>query len=134
MEYSGVERRKYRRVKVGLTVVYRKNKDPDVLIRDDKGENAASMIDIGEGGLAIITAVNVPVDTELSIKFALFEAVGQKGEFYGDFELLGKVSSNVIVEKDFHRLGIAFQGINDKIRADIANFVTAIESRTKKNE
>ena len=131
--YSGVERRKYRRVKVGLTVVYRKNQAPNVRIRDDKGENDAVMVDIGEGGMAILTTVNVLVGTELLIRFSLFEAVDKKGGFYGDFELLGKVSSNITVDKGSYRLGIAFFNVDDRIKGDIANFVNIIESRLQGN-
>ena len=97
-------------------------------IRDDKGENDASMTDIGEGGIAILTTVNVLVGTELLIKFTLFDAVGQKGEFYGDFQLSGKVVSNITVDKDSYRLGIAFLNQDDRIRGDIANFISIIES------
>ena len=48
--YFGVEKRKYKRVRVGVTVVYRKNEVPNVHIRDDKGENDALMVDIGDSG------------------------------------------------------------------------------------
>ncbi|MDD1778551.1 MAG: PilZ domain-containing protein [Candidatus Helarchaeota archaeon] len=132
-EYSGVERRKYRRVKVNLTIVYRKNESPNVRIRDDKGENDAAMVDIGEGGIAIITTVNVLVGTELLIRFTLVEAAGEKGGFYGDFELLGKVTSNITVDKDSYRLGIVFLNIDDRIKGNIANFVNTIESRLQGN-
>ncbi len=128
--YSGVEKRKYRRVKLGVTVVYRKNDVPDVRIRDDKGENDAKMVDIGEGGMAILTKINVSVGTDILVKFSLFESVGKSGGFYGDLELLGKVTSNTNFDKDSYRLGIAFLNLDDRIREDIANFVSVIESHS----
>ena len=128
--YSGVEKRKYRRVKLGVTVVYRKNDVPDVRIRDDKGENDAKMVDIGEGGMAILTRINVAVGTDILVKFTLFESVGKSGGFYGDLELLGKVTSNKNLDKDSYRLGIAFLNLDDRIREDIANFVSVIESHS----
>jgi c-di-GMP-binding flagellar brake protein YcgR len=128
--YSGVEKRKYRRVKLGVTVVYRKNDVPDVRIRDDKGENDAKMVDIGEGGMAILTKINVSVGADILVKFSLFESVGKSGGFYGDLELLGKVTSNTNFDKDSYRLGIAFLNLDDRIREDISNFVSVIESHS----
>jgi len=130
-DYSGVERRKYRRVKVSLTVAFRKNEAPNVRIRDDKGENDAAMVDISEGGIAVLTTVNVPVGTELLIKFTLLDTVGEMKGFYGNFKLSGKVTSNIIINKDSYRLGIAFLNMDDRQRQDIVNFVNIIESRSQ---
>jgi c-di-GMP-binding flagellar brake protein YcgR len=130
-DYSGVERRKYRRVKVSLTVAFRKNEVPNVRIRDDKGENDAVMVDISEGGIAVITTVNVLVGSELLIRFTLLDTSGEMKGFYGDFKLLGKVTSNIIVNKDSYRLGIAFLNVDDRLRQDITNFVNIIESRSQ---
>jgi c-di-GMP-binding flagellar brake protein YcgR len=129
--FTGMERRKFKRVKVGLTVVYRKNGPLHVLIRDEKGENEAVMVDIGEGGMAIRTDVNVTVGTELTVKFTLFDSVGPKGEFFGALELLGKVGSNNLMPDGLYRLGIAFLNVNEYTRKDISNFVSMIESRLK---
>ena len=127
-EYSGVEKRKYKRVKVGVTVIYRKNEVPNVRIRDDKGENDALMVDISQGGMAIITEVNVLVGIELWIRFTLSEMEGRSMGFYGNMELLGEVRSNTPLGKDSYRLGIAFSNVGDKNRVNIVNFVKAVES------
>jgi c-di-GMP-binding flagellar brake protein YcgR len=129
-DYSGVEKRRYKRVRVGVTVIYRKNRAPNVSICDEKGENDAVMLDISEGGMAIVTAVNVPVDTELWIKFTLSETDGKSVGFYGNMELLGKVNSNIVLGKDSYRLGIAFLEMEGRIRRNIANFVNVVEAHS----
>lgn len=129
--YFGVEKRKYKRVRVGVTVVYRKNEVPNVHIRDDKGENDALMVDIGEGGMAIVTKISVPVETELWVRLTLAQTEGKSVGFYGNMELLGKVSSNIAFGKDAYRLGIAFLNVEERIRANIANFVNLLEKKSK---
>jgi len=130
-KYSGPERRKYKRVRVSLTVVFRKNAPPNVLIRDDEGEYNAVMIDIGEGGMAIHTAANIDIGTEIVILFSLLDTVGKMREFYGNFKLTGKVTSNVNQGDDSYRLGIAFVTMDEQTKREIVNFVEVINSRSQ---
>ncbi len=127
--YSGTERRRFRRVRVGVTVIYRKEDPPDVRIRTAQGERSGSMVDISVGGMAIVTDVEVPNAEHLRIRFTLSEIEDKSVNFYGDVELLGQVRSCVPCEGKMFRVGIAFVNIDERNRFDIANFVNAVEQR-----
>ncbi len=53
--YNGAERRRFKRYKINLIVVYRKDEPLDVTIVDGENEQKASMLDISEGGMSILT-------------------------------------------------------------------------------
>lgn len=127
--FSGIERRRFRRIKVGVTVIYRKEEPPDVRIRTAHGERAGTMVDISVGGMAIITDMKVVSGEHLRIRFTLSEVEDNSVSFYGDVELLGQIRSCVPCEGHMYRVGIAFVNIDERNRFDIANFVNAVEQR-----
>ncbi|HNX82502.1 MAG TPA: PilZ domain-containing protein [Candidatus Omnitrophota bacterium] len=134
INYDGVERRRFRRIKVGVTVVYRKEEPPDVRIRTAHGEHVGSMVDISVGGMAIVTDVAIPPVDHLRIRFTLSEIEDKSVNFYGDVELLGQVRSCVPCEGQMFRVGIAFVNIDERNRFDIANFVNVVEKRLPEKE
>lgn len=131
-EFIGKERRRFKRVKVGVTVVYRKDAPLDVRIRNSDLESQAKMLDLSEGGMALVTNIDIPISTIMWVRFTLTKAEGKAINFYGDIELLGKVCNSVLIEGDSHRLGIEFIEVKEKVISDIRNFVNALESSLDK--
>ncbi len=125
--YSGQERRRFKRVKLGVSLVYRKDAPMDVNVRSSNIESKAKMLDLGEGGLAILTDVNIPVSTVLWVKFTLSKAENKSVSYYGNMELLGEVRYSVPVEGNNYRLGISFVNIKEKLKVDITNFMISVE-------
>lgn len=126
-KYPDTERRKFKRVKLGITLIYRKDTPLDVKVRSSDMESRAKMIDLGEGGVSILTDVNIPAATILWIKFTLSKVENKSVSYYGNMELLGKVSYCTPVENNSYRVGIAFIDVKDKLKVDIANFVISVE-------
>lgn len=126
-KFDGSEKRKHKRVRLGLSLVYRQDSALNVSLRGSGEEHKAKMFDLSEGGLAIISDVDIPVATLLWTRFTLSKAEEKGVSYYGSMELLGEVRYCVPVGDKEYRLGIAFVNIKDKTKADIANFVVTVE-------
>ena len=133
-EYGGKDRRRFKRVRVGVTVVYRKDAPLDVRIRNSDLESQAKMLDLSEGGMALVTNIEIPISTIMWVRFTLTKAEGKAINFYGDIELLGKVCNSVSVGENSYRLGIEFFEVKEKVINDIRNFVNALESGLDKKD
>lgn len=130
--YSGQERRRFKRVKLGVSLIYRKDAPMDVNVRSSNIDSRAKMLDLGEGGLAILTDVNIPVATVLWVKFTLSKAENKSVSYYGNMELLGEVRYSVPEEGNTYRVGISFVNIKDKLKVDITNFLISVEDNSDK--
>lgn len=130
--YKGQERRKFKRVKVKLVVIYRKDRPLDVTIHEGDKEVKATMLDISEGGISILTEADIPVSTTILIRFTLIKTDKDHADFYGNMELRGEVRYNRLTGKS-HRVGICFLDISDADKHNIADFVQTIESQPKKD-
>lgn len=130
-KYSGKERRKFKRVELGLTLIYRKDAPLEVNIRSSDMESRAKMLDLGEGGLSILTDVNIPLSTVLWIKFTLSKIENKSVSYYGNMELLGEVRYCTAVGDNNYRVGISFINVRDNLKVDIANFVISVEENIK---
>jgi len=125
--YSGRERRRHKRVKVSFIVVYRGRKPLDLFMIVGNQEMGAIMLDLSEGGMAIITEYDVPVSTVLSIKFTLINHEAADEDKIRAMSMTGEVRHNIPVKRE-HRLGISFTDISEEDRRAIASFV-AISSQ-----
>jgi c-di-GMP-binding flagellar brake protein YcgR len=133
-EYTGSDRRRFKRVKVSVTVVYRKDAPLDVRVRNSNFESEATMLDISEGGMALVTNINIPISTIMWVRFTLTKVEGKAINFYGDIELLGKVCNSVLIAENSYRIGIQFIEVKEKVSNDIRNFVNALENSLDKKE
>jgi c-di-GMP-binding flagellar brake protein YcgR len=127
LEFPEIERRRFKRVKMGVTVMYRKNAPMDVWISDTQSERQARMFDLSEGGIGILTDINIPVQDVLRVKFALTRGKDSAVNCYGDLELMGQVRYCCLAGENKYRLGIEFIDIKDSVRTQIRNFVNAFE-------
>jgi c-di-GMP-binding flagellar brake protein YcgR len=129
MQYSGAERRNFKRVKVNLIVVYREDESLDVRIRTGNQERQATMVDISEEGVAVLTDVNIPVTTMLCIRFNLADNKKNGIDFYGAEDIKGKVLYAAPSDTGHFRIGIQFCDLTKNDRIQIKNFVDIIEKR-----
>lgn len=124
LSYSGQERRKFPRLRLRLAIVYEVDKPLSVRMYVGNKEIVATILDLSEGGVAISTNYDIPIQSELSIKFTLLRVENDgRVNLYGPMEINGEVRYNTLIEKNLHRLGICFTRIDDKDRAEIVNFV-----------
>jgi c-di-GMP-binding flagellar brake protein YcgR len=71
----------------------------------------ARMLDVSQGGMAMVTNYDIPVATVLSMRFTLLKVDKEIINFSGPLQVTGEVRSNIPLEKDEHRLGINFTKI-----------------------
>jgi len=109
--YQGTERRSHKRIRMNCTVIYRPNEPVTTHFMVKGRDIEAKMLDISQGGMAMVTNYDIPVQTELSMRFALLKVDKEIVNFSGPVEVTGQVKSNISLEKDEHRLGIYFSRI-----------------------
>lgn len=119
--FSGVERRRAKRVRVSLSVIYRVNEPLTVRLLTANQEIKASILDLGEGGMAIMTDYDIPLQTVLIMRFTLFKIDKDDVSFYGPVEITGEVRYNT-KEGGQSRLGVKFIKIEEDDKREIANF------------
>jgi c-di-GMP-binding flagellar brake protein YcgR len=125
-EYPGRDRRKSQRLRVRLAVVYQINKPLNVRMQIGDKELIATTLDLSEGGIAISTNYDIPLQTDLLIKLTLFKVDNEnKVTFYGPMEIIGEVRSNSLLENGEHRLGISFTSIEEKDLTELVKFLNA---------
>ena len=125
--YNGPERRRFKRFKVKLTVLFRKDAAVEARLRAGDQESEATMIDLSEGGVSILTGADIAEGTRLWIKFTLTRAENEGINFYGSIELSGEVRNKISIGHGY-RLGIFFQKVDEKSRKEITDFLNLVES------
>lgn len=121
--YSGAERRKFERLKVDLSLIYRINKPWYVRVLIGGNEVEASALDLSEGGIAINTNYNIPVSTVLFIKIMVYKVVGENNfHYYKTLEVEGQVRSSNPLGNGKFRTGILFTRIKDEDRQELIGF------------
>lgn len=106
--YTDKDRRTSKRLRMNCTVIYRVNEPASARFTLKGRDVQAKMVDISQGGMAMITNYDIPVATVLSMRFTLLNVNKEVLTFSGPMEVTGEVRSNIPVEKDEHRLGIYF--------------------------
>lgn len=120
---SDKDNRKYKRLRVNLSVIYRINKPTTLRMMVGNKEIRSTMLDLSEGGLSLLTDTNIPLSAVLLIKFTLFRVEEEDVSFYGPMEIMGEVRYNMPLGGSEYRLGISFQRISKQDQVEIANFV-----------
>lgn len=129
VNYGGAERRRFKRVKVNLVVMYREDDSLDVRIKADNQEHQAAIIDISEEGMAVLSGVKIPVTTVLSVRFNLADNKKEGIDFYGAEDIKGKVVYANPISKDNFRIGIQFYDLSNNDRNQIKNFVDIVDNK-----
>jgi len=126
-DYSGQERRGFKRVEVNFTVLYKVNSPLEVRMRIGDKEIDALALDISEGGMAILTDYDLPALSIVTVRFIMLDDNAPSAESRTrSIVVQGEVRYNFWMEKEKeYRLGIKFTGLSDDDRNFIANFVKA---------
>ncbi len=120
---SGREYRRSRRIKVNLSVIYRMAQPAAIRLLIKNKEVTASMLDLSDGGISVLTNYDIPVSTALLIKFTLFNIENNDVCFYGPMNIEGEVRYNMPLGGREYRLGIHFNKINTRDKTEIINFI-----------
>lgn len=122
--YSGEDRRRFQRLDLNIIVIYRVDEPASVRVQIGEKDVEATMLNLSEGGIGLITKYNIPVWTFLFIKFTL-SRMDKNGlvRFFGPMAIKGEVRSNVLLERDEYRLGISFTQMDREDKITIADFV-----------
>ncbi|MFH0738833.1 MAG: PilZ domain-containing protein [Candidatus Omnitrophota bacterium] len=123
-KYSGQDRRRYQRLELNITLLYRVNEPIVVRMQVGDKEIEATMINLSEGGMGFLTDYNIPLGTELFIKFTLSK-MDKEGHitFHGPMQIIAEVRSNIAQEKNEYRLGVCFTKIKMQDKGGITDFV-----------
>ena len=109
--YLGKEKRSDKRLRMNCTVIYRVNEPVSTRFIMRGKDIEARMLDVSQGGMAMVTSYDIPVATVLSMRFTLLNVDKEVVKFSGPLDVTGEVRSNVPAEKDEHRLGICFKKV-----------------------
>jgi len=120
---SKTERRAFKRLRANLTVVFRVDKAAKTRMLIENRDIHATMIDLGEGGLSLLTNYDIPEGSLLSMKFTLFRVDKEDVSFYGPMDILGEIRYCYALSNNEYRLGISFKKISEQDRKEIAIFI-----------
>lgn len=117
------EQRRFKRMKINLSVVYRLARPAAVRLLIGNKEVRATMVDLSEGGLSVLTNYDIPKATSLLIKFTLFKVENEDVSFYGPMDIVGEVRYNMPLGGNEYRLGIFYKKIKRQDKVEISNFL-----------
>lgn len=119
----GQERRVFKRLRVNLAIVFRVDKTSKTRMQIENQEIRATMIDLSEGGLSILTNHDIPEGSLLTMKFTLFKVDSEDVSFYGPMDIVGEVRYHHALSNNEYRLGIVFKKVDTQDRGEIASFI-----------
>ena len=125
---EGKNRRRSERVDVAFTLVYNVEKPYSLRITLGLVDDIdALMINLSDLGMAIMTRHDIPLTTQLYIKFNIIDLHLKGDERWRHMEISAEVVSNVIFPDDSHnishRIGVRFINISNEDKVAISDFV-----------
>jgi c-di-GMP-binding flagellar brake protein YcgR len=120
---SSSEQRRFKRTKINLSVIFRLARPAAIRLLVGNKEIRATMLDLSEEGLSMLTNYDIPMATALLIKFTLFKVENDDVSFYGPMEISGEVRYNMPLGGNEYRLGIYYKKIKAQDKIEIANFL-----------
>ena len=123
------DRRRFQRLKVNLAVAYEVYQPLYLRSILAGQEIKAAALDLGGGGMAILTNYNIPVLSTLLIKFLFFKTDKEgRVSFSEPVDIAGEVRSVIPYPNNEYRLGIAFKGIGQNEENHIVHFAESANS------
>lgn len=126
VDNPGDERRRFRRYKLTLNAFYRI--DTPVYVRMWYGDQEfeAATIDISAGGIALLTNLEIPVTSTLTINITLFK-LDRDGKvvYFSPGELLGEVRAKAAYDQKQFRLNICFVHPDKAVVDEINRFIAS---------
>ena len=122
----GTDRRRFQRLGVNLSVAYEVYSPEHIRQMLGDKEVEAAALDLGGGGMAVLTKHNIPVRSTLLIKFHFFKS-DPNGlvSFSEPIDIVGEVRSAIAYPRSEYRLGIAFKGIENRQNNRISDLAHA---------
>ena len=132
---TGIEKRKFKRVKVSFTVVYEVNSPLSVRMKVNNKEVNAIALDLSEGGIAVLTSYDIPKLTSVKVKFIIFNENAINNERRSrSIEVKGDVRYSILTKEKAFRIGICFVDISSEDRIFIADFVKMLITRVLRQD
>lgn len=130
------EKRKFQRINVSFTIMYKVNSPLTVRMVAGEKKEAAIALDISEGGMGVLISYDIAVSTIVTVKFAMVNLDTSRIEDqYRSMELEGEVRYSFYAkEKNAYRLGINFINISNDERNFIANFIKTFSAKRENHE
>lgn len=123
-DFSGSEKRKADRLRANFTLTCKVNTPLNMHVSFGIGKELdALMFDLSALGMAILTSVDIPVSTEIEIKFTLINLSADEENRVKTMNIFGIVCSNTKVSKEEYRLGIKFNRLSEEDKKLISQFV-----------
>lgn len=124
--FWGRDRRRFVRLKVNLDVTFQAETPLSLRAMLAGRSVNATVLDIGQGGMALLTDYNIPAEAVLVLRFMLFKT-DRAGlvSFSDPVEIVGEVRSSFLMENGQYRLGICFKSLRQGASAEINDFVAA---------
>lgn len=126
VDNPGNDRRRFRRYKLTLNAFYRIDTPMYVRMWYGDQEFEAYTLDISEGGIGLLTNLDIPVSSTLIIKITLFK-LDRDGKvvYFSPGELAGEVRSKAAQDQKNYRLSISFVHINSVVATQISEFIAS---------
>ncbi|MFH1360673.1 MAG: PilZ domain-containing protein [Candidatus Omnitrophota bacterium] len=115
-----LERRRYKRLRLTLSVMYWIESPAYVKRILQSRIYEGRTVDLSEGGVALAVNHYLPLRTKLCLRFVLIEASSTgDAHFYNTLEIAGEVRSTVTSVHHEYRLGVCFEGLSFEKRRRI---------------
>ena len=127
--YTGYnDRRRFQRLDLTFSVIYRVLRPLETRIRFGDIETEATTLDIGSGGMALLTDRSIPISTILHLRFCLFR-MDRFGNtiVYRPLQVNAQVRSKFTHEKGY-RLGVTFLKKDSDTREELIELTRCVNS------
>ncbi len=128
---SVLEKRKFPRVALDVTLFFRVDKPPEVRLKIGTQTRTGHAVDISEVGVSFLVDAEIPKGTEIEISFSLMiqkgksERVAARGLVVYSFPRLPKKT---------YRIGVLFTDIEDAERQLITEYVRILFMHPKQDD
>ncbi|MCG8431943.1 MAG: PilZ domain-containing protein [Candidatus Omnitrophica bacterium] len=124
-DYRGPERRRFQREKAHFLINFAITQPPEVIMRVGQKSVEAVMLDLSEGGLALVGVHEVSPGAKVEMKWTLINPHAVAEDRIRDFILSGEVRDCTMLKDHEYRLGITFLDAGGGDRKAIREFVAA---------
>ena len=120
------ERRKFKRLRVNLSVLCRVMWPRSIMELTAGKEFEAKTLDLSEGGMALSVMQHLPRGTKLFCKFVMFESNG-KGEvkFHEIVNVFAGVQDLTLIDDIYYRIGLTFEELDEDKRCVICDIMNS---------
>lgn len=119
-QQPGEERRRFKRIPVRFDLIYKINRPPSIRISMRQKEMFAWLVDISEGGMALIAEDQFPDAVGLDLTFHLIFKDKQTPPMHAEGRVCYKIA---LTDIPGYRIGIEFTKIDKQDKQMILDFV-----------